>query len=524
MFAKWGRLVVRRAWWVIGGWLTAAALIIGLLPSLADITSADQGSFLPAEYESVEAAHLSAAAFGQKTGSTAVVVVQRTDHAPLTEADEGQVAALASALAMANVAHTGTASTGPEAIAPNRSVQLINVPITAESQDSESQLKAVTGIRNVIGARLSGTGLSAGVAGTAAQALDNDKTFKRALAAVGIATFLLIIALILVIFRSPIAAVLPIIVIGAVMEVSSRLVALTGKIFDFNVDQSVQTLLLIVLYGIGTDYLLFLLFRYRERLRAGEDRRTAMVNAVERIGEVITSAAAAVIVAFLVLVLAQFGVFNSLGLALAIAVFVMLVTALTLIPAVVSLIGPMVFWPSKTWRRPPRGLFPRIGAAVGRRPLPAAVCSALILLALAAGVVNFKADYDFTAGFPSSTESAQAAKDLERGFPPGALNPTQAYLRSTNGAELTPSQLTEFRTASAELAGVGEVLPPVKAPNGSVARYAVLLSGNPASNETIALLKDSLRHQGPRRPPRRGYGLSRRSGAPRSPPRWRRAG
>nr|BFE75701.1 hypothetical protein GCM10020092_090020 [Actinoplanes digitatis] len=91
-----------------------------------------------------------------------------------------------------------------------------------------------------------------------------------------------------------------------------------------------------------------------------------MVYAVARVGEVITSAAAAVIVAFLALLLASFGGFGSLGPALAIAVFVMLVTALTLIPALVSLIGPATFWPSKAWRREPKGTaFARIGDAVG---------------------------------------------------------------------------------------------------------------------------------------------------------------
>ncbi len=151
---------------------------------------------------------------------------------------------------------------------------------------------------------LAGTALSAGVTGQVAQFVDNDDTFTTAFTVVGTATFVLIIVLILLIFRSPIAALMPILVIGVVLEVPSNLIASAGKLFGFNVDQSLQTLLLIVLYGIGTDYMLFLLFRYRERLRAGDDKKTAMVYAVTRVGEVIASAAAAVIVAFLVLLLA----------------------------------------------------------------------------------------------------------------------------------------------------------------------------------------------------------------------------
>src|SRR5262249_33427179 len=224
-------------------------------------------------------------------------------------------------------------------------------------------------------------------------------SFNRSLAIVGIATFVLILGLILVIFRSPVAALLPIFVIGIVLQVSSNLVAWAGETFNFNVSQDLQTILLIVLYGIGTDYMLFLLFRYGERLRAGDDRKTAMVVAVNRVGEVIASAAAAVIVAFLVLVLASLGSFGSLGPALAIAVAVMLITALTLIPALVSLLGRVTFWPSKAWQRQPKGtLAARLGRLVGRRPVAVALASGGVLVALGAGTLAFKADYDFSAG------------------------------------------------------------------------------------------------------------------------------
>ena len=493
MFARWGRFVVQHPWWVIGGWLVGVVLAIALLPKLSEVTSADQGSFLPDSYESVQAVNLAKTAYPQQATSTALVVVKRTDGGKLTSDDVDRVGKLADAINAKKITGIGTAVTGENTVAPNRVVQLINVPITAAQTDDQGQMDAVKGTRDAIRSTLTGSDLTAGVAGDAAQFLDNNDTFNTALAVVGIATFALIIILILLIFRSPIAALLPIIVIGVVLQVSSNLVAAAGQLFDFQVDQSLQTLLLIVLYGIGTDYMLFLLFRYRERLRAGEDKKTAMVQAVERVGEVITSAAAAVIVAFLVLLLATFGGFGSLGPALAIAVFAMLVTALTLLPALVSLIGPATFWPSKSWRRQPKGSrFERIGATVGRRPALTAAASGVVLLGLAAGVLAFKADYDFTAGFPTTTESAKATADLNLGFPQGALNPTEAYLTTLNGSRLSQQQLDAFQ-AAAKVRGVGKVQEPVTAQNGVVARFDVLLDGNPVSNEAISLVRDSLR-------------------------------
>jgi len=494
MFAWLGHFVVRRAWWVIGGWLAVAFAIIATAPSLSDITSADQGSFLPKSYESVQAIELAEKAFPQQTTSTAFIVVKRSDGQPLTPADEMKIGQVAQDLQARNILDTSGFLTGPPAVAPDRSIQIINVGLDADTPDDPALLDAVRQIRAALGPALEGSGLTAGVAGDVANFVDNESTFNSAFTIVGLATIVLIIGLILVIFRSPIAALLPVLVIGIVYTVATRLIAAVGKLFDLNVSQDLQTILLIVLFGIGTDYILFLLFRYRERLRAGEDKRTAMVVSVQRVGEVIASAAAVVIVAFLALLLASLGFFGSLGPALAIAVGVMLITSLTLIPAVLSLIGRYVFWPSKAWQRQPKGTTShRLGTLIGRRPALAAALSGGLLVVLAAGCFWYKADYDFSAGFPQDTESARAAADLERGFAAGALAPTEAYLTTTDGSALTDEQIQSFATAAAEAPGVGQAQPPERGTDPSVARVSLLLDENPVANEAITLVRTDLR-------------------------------
>ncbi|MFC0007351.1 MMPL family transporter [Micromonospora siamensis] len=494
MFERLGRFVVRRAWWVIAGWLLAALAIVFTAPSLSDITSADQESFLPKSYESVQATELAKKAFPQQATATASIVVKRADGQPLTEADQTKVGELAQTLKAKDIAHTSGYLTGPPAVAPDKSVQVVTVGLDAPTPDDPALLDAVRDLRSSLGPALSGSGLSAGVAGDVASFVDNENTFNSAFAVVGVATIILIIGLILIIFRSPIAALLPVVVISVVMAVTSGLVAAAGKAFDLNVSQDLQTILLIVLFGIGTDYILFLLFRYRERLRAGDDKRTAMIVSVERVGEVITSAAGAVIVAFLVLLLASLGFFGSLGPALAIAVAVMLVTSLTLIPAIVSLLGRWVFWPSKAWQKAPKATMARrLGAAIGRRPALVAAASGALLVALAAGTLSYQADYDFSAGFPQDTESAKAAKDLQRGFAAGALAPTEVYLTTGNGSPLTDQQVNGFAAAAADAPGVARVQPTERGTDPSVARVNLLLNENPVSNEAITLVRDDLR-------------------------------
>ncbi|MFI6262157.1 MMPL family transporter [Micromonospora sp. NPDC051006] len=479
---------------MIAGWVVAAAAIIATTPSLSEITSADQESFLPRSYESVQATELGQKAFPQQATATAIIVVKRADGQKLTPADEAKVGQLAQSLKAKNIPHTSGYLTGPPAVAPDKSVQIINVGLDAPTPDDPALLDAVRDLRADIGPELANSGLTAGVAGDVASFVDNEDTFNNAFAVVGIATIILIIGLILIIFRSPIAALLPVVVVGVVLSITTGLVAAAGKAFDLSVSQDLQTILLIVLFGIGTDYILFLLFRYRERLRAGDDKRTAMVVSVQRVGEVITSAAGAVIVAFLVLLLASLGFFGSLGPALAIAVAVMLVTSLTLIPAVVSLLGRYVFWPSKAWQRTPKAtLSHRLGTAVGRRPALVAAASGVILVALAAGALFYKADYDFSAGFPQDTESAKAAQDLQRGFAAGALAPTEVYLTTGNGSPLTDQQVSDFAAAVAKAPGVGQAQPPERSTDPSVARVNLLLNENPVSNEAINLVREDLR-------------------------------
>ena len=227
---------------------------------------------------------------------------------------------------------------------------------------------------------------------------DSEEAFTDAERIVGIATVVLIVGLQLLIFRSPIAALFPIISVGLVFTLAQSLIAAAGKLFDFQVGTELTTLLTVVLFGIGTDYILFLLFRFRERLRAGDEPKAAVATAVERVGQAIASAAGVVIIAFSAMLLASLGFFTTLGPSLAVAVALMLLAALTLIPALLAPIGPRVFWPSKSWQRPPKAsVFGRLGRLVARRPVLVALVSGAVVVALAAGTFGFRQNYDFVS-------------------------------------------------------------------------------------------------------------------------------
>ncbi len=343
--------------------------------------------------------------------------------------------------------------TGPQAVSPNKQVQLVNVGLKG-LPDEQPVLDAVQNVRDVTGPAMADSGLQYGVTGDVALFLDNQDAFENAFVVVGIATLVLIVGLLLFIYRSPVAALLPILTVGLVSAIAPGLIALAAKAFDLQVTQDLQTILTVVLYGVGTDYILFLLFRYRERLRAGEEPKEALVNATSRVSEVIVSAAGAIVVAFSALLLAVFGGFKSLGPGLAIAVAVMAFAAITLIPAVVSLLGPKVFWPSKSWQKTPKGAtFKRLGRFTARRPALVALVSGGVMVLLALGTLGMKVDYDAFSQLPKDTESGRAIKDLQAGFPAGALAPTTVYVKSTDGTPLDPAALKSYAGKLAEVDG-----------------------------------------------------------------------
>lgn len=508
-FAALGRIVTKHPWTVIAVWIIAAVAVISTAPKLP--TTTNEASFLPSSYESIKAQNLQAQAFpqaGRVDATAAIIVFARPDHGRLTPADKAKVASIASTLNSRHITNILSITAG--SLSPNGLVQTADVAMDNSIVNGSGTQAgdAVKVLRSDIKPLMAGTGLYEGVTGTAAQQLDSQQSGNKAEQVVLLATLVLILVLLLIIFRSPIVALMPILTIAIVAELANGLIADVNSALNLNADSQTTVILIVVLFGIGTDYILFLMFRYRERLRAGDSPRQAVATAVERVGEVIASAAGVVIVAFLALLLSSLSIFRSLGPTLAIAVAVTLIAALTLIPAVVTLLGTRVFWPSKAWKREPKGArFAAIGHALGRRPAVFAGVAGVVLVALAAGSLNFNPTFDLSsAGIPSTAESQVALTVLERGLPPGATDPTQVYLRATSGT-LNAAEITAYGTKLKTMDGVGAVASPKVSADGATAEYTVTLSSDPESTTAVNTLKNKLRPQAHAAAPAGTYAL-----------------
>jgi RND superfamily putative drug exporter len=484
MFAALGRYVARHPWHVIIAWIAVAVAVIATAPALTSTT--DEAEFLPDHYESIQAAELQAEAFPDRTETAAIMVFDREDGGELSDEDEATVRDITDELGALELPELGTfAANDPS---ENRLVQTATISLAQDADPfGEELMDSVRDLREEAEPLVDGTGLRMGVTGAAAQGLDSQEAASNAEAIVGIATVVLILGLLLIIFRSPIIAFMPIIVVAVISQVATGLIAFANEAFDLQADSSITVILIVVLYGIGTDYILFFLFRYRELLRQGTDSKTAVALSIERAGEAIASAGGAVIVAFMALILSTLSIFRSIGPALAIAVAVTVLASLTLVPAIVSLLGTKVFWPSKAWKKEPKAArFGAVGDSLGRHPVRFAVVSGLVLAALAVLAFGFRPTFDLSdTGVPATAESSVALETLQKGLPPGATDPTTVFLTSTGGDTIDEADQTAFGTALGEAPGVAQVSPPIPSSDGSTVVFSVVLDDDPTSDASM---------------------------------------
>ncbi len=466
-------------------------MIVPIAPKLSEVTSANQGSFVPGKYESAKANVVAIKHFAAGSGATAMFIVRRTDRAKLTTADRARVEKLVRDLKSASIQRVTAVATSNQQLSPNKRAQLVSISFKGVADEKPVQA-AVKTLRLKARASLVGSNLSTLLTGEAAIQTDTIDSAKSALTIVSIATILLIIILLGAVFRGPLAALMPVIAIAGIYELTTALLASLAKVVGFTLDDNLTTMLVVVLFGIGTDYVLFLLFRYRERLRAGDDYKTAITFAIARVGQAITSSALVVVSAFLALLLSSLGSMRNMAPGFIIAVSLMLLAALTLIPALLSLLGTHAFWPSKSWKKEPDAKRARrVGEFIGRHPGRMVLIVAPLLIALAAGALFFTADYNISNQLPTNTESAKGFTALKQSFPAGALNPTLVYVvgaKATDKAEL--SRIAKRLSA---VKGVARVTPAQPSKDGQAAVISVELKTSPYDNSALDLAAGPLR-------------------------------
>lgn len=499
MFAKLARFVVTHAWMVIGAWVAFTVVVLLLSPDLSRFTSNNNSAFLPASYESVKAQNLIQADFPAAAQASGILVVYRSDGGALDAADNSTISGLVADLEAKRIPSLESVQTDAQLRSANGQVQLVELTFNGQP-GANGPNDAVAAVRQDTTAYLAGSDLSAGLTGSAPISVDSTHAYSQAEKVIAIATVLLILLLLGLVFRSVVIAVLPIVVIGVVHQVAQSITADLADWFHFQVGSVLAPLLVVVMFGIGTDYIVFLLFRHREQLQLGEDVLPALERSTAAVAVVIASAAATVAAAFAALLVASLESLRTLAPGLIVGVVCMLFAALTLVPAIISLLGRHLFWPSSLARvsavPEKASASERLGARVARRPASIFALFVVVLAAIGSAAFGYKATYNQLAELPGSTLSLQAFNVMAKAFPEGTLGPTQVIV--TSSSPLSETELGTLAGALKSATGVAAVLTPQVSTNGKAALLNVLLSSNPysttAMNDVAGPIRSAAHH------------------------------
>src|SRR5258708_37058199 len=359
LFQGIGVFSVRFRWAILIAWVVITVASVRFFPGLSTITQSGNSVFLPADSPSSTALQL-AAPFQNSKYASLTLIAARANGA-LTAADQTSIDQLETwrraAPHVKEVLDTGVSRDGA---ARQAAIQADVPPMGGGTGD-----QLVSLIRDHLGPISASSALLLHLTGQLALAVDHSTSIQTSQGNTTAFTVLFIIAFLLLVFRAPLAPLIPLLPAGLVVALSGPVITGAANHLNLSVSMITPLLLIVLLLVAGTDYALFLIYRAREELRNGLTPPDAVRKAVSIVGETLAFSAFTVIAALVSLVVAQFGIYQSLGPSLAIGIFLMLVAGLTLLPALLAIFGRAVFWPTSTRRvdvqpngaggRPPAG-------------------------------------------------------------------------------------------------------------------------------------------------------------------------
>jgi putative drug exporter of the RND superfamily len=381
--------------------------------------------------------------------------------------------------------------------------------LAIDAEDRGAVVSGVEAIRRYLAAHRR-PGLNAHVTGPGGIAADLEAVAADAGRTLLFATLVLVLVLLLVVYRAPILALLPLAAVGAAYLVAVGIAYLLIEAGAIVVNAEGTMLLLVLVFGAGTDYSLLLVHRYREELAGGGPPEAALRRAAAECGPALAASAGTVIAAMLVLLLADLQSTHWLGPVLALGIAVMLAAAFTLLPALLAALGERAFWPAgasrgsfvapDTTKEPRDGREPSRGSKrsesdqkeprddwgwvvglVRRRSGAILVAVPLLLAVLCLGNLTHHDTLGFGQGITRPTNSSRGTESLERHFPAGLGSPLTAVVDS-GAAPAVVRQMERLR--SVQLAA------PVPLPNDAAKTVvALVLRGDPYGREAAAAVE-----------------------------------
>ncbi|UED86535.1 MMPL family transporter [Streptomyces profundus] len=436
-------------WAVLGLWLAVLALALPFGGRLGEVQRDDGVDYLPDSAESTEVARLVERLPGGDT--TDLLLVHQRD-AGLTAEDaalaERQLAAIDEAHPLAGPVDRDGVVSGDGRTAL--------YPFALGAMDEEAETAAVEFVRALIDE--APAGLTVALGGSGALGVDAEAVFESIDLTLMLATAGVVALLLIVTYRSPLLCLLPLLAVGVAALTAMALVYGLVRAFDLTVTTMSASIMTVLIFGAGTDYALLLVARYREELRRLPDASDAMLAALRGCGPAVLASSGTVSLGLLCLVVADLNSSSGLGPVGAVGVLCALAVMLTLLPALLVLVGRRVFWPLiprhgdlSPEERGRGSVFARLGSSISRRPATILAAGTLLLAALALGAFRLPGPLAAQDNFTETPDSVRAMELVAEAYPDRAGQPIVVLGRA--------ERADAVRAAVEGAEGVAEVAP-----------------------------------------------------------------
>jgi RND superfamily putative drug exporter len=482
MFRPLGQ-AVRRGWPVLlAGWVLLLAVSWWFAPPWDAVAQDKEFTFLPASSPSRGAEEVYAQAFADdRFGSNIVLVLHRGDDerphlkpdlsfiADVLEPGIRQIAEGEGGLAyeirpsdeplfgdesrpaapppqrsiIARIRTPNTPGAGALLVSPDEQALLVVVELTTEFL-SNRNWKTIDEVEKLVGdLRRQGKvpeGLEIAMTGSAVIGRDHSWAQLRSVRATGLLTVVLVIVLLVLIYRAPLLALIPLVTVYVSVQVAVYFLAILGGAGHLTLFQGLQIYITILAYGAGVDYCLFLTARYKEELDRGREPAEAIAAAVSGVGGALVASAATVMCGIGMMIFAQFGKFREAGYAIPLSLLLVLLATLTFSPSLLRLAGRWAFWPQRVGApaaaRPSawpwflragelERIWDRVGQLLLRRAGTVWLATVALMLpfAVVAGLYYDHVSYDVIGDLPADASSTTGTRLLQQHFPAGIVGP-----------------------------------------------------------------------------------------------------
>jgi RND superfamily putative drug exporter len=463
MYAFLARFSNRFKWWVVLLWVVLAVTLFLVAPKLSKVGVTDQSQFLPQDTESATATAIlkeKFAASSQTAPASGLIVFYNANGLSETDMQQAQqlhdwlVSDAAPQIITSIVSVFESDALRSTLISSDGTTMLMSMDFSVGAMDASSKA-TIAQIRTYISDNFPSSEIY--FSGDAGLLNDLFDSVQETIARTTLVTIILVTILLLIVYRSPVAVLLPLITIGCSYLISLGILGYMAQA-GMMVSTLAEAYLVVIIFGVGTDYCLFLVSRFREELLTSE-RGQAQELSLRHIGPVIAASALTVVVAFLALGISRFGMNQTTGYALALGVGLTLVAGLTLTPALISIFGKYVFWPSKNQAVRSGGRFgwKSIGKWVSVHPVFVAVPIIALLavpylaipqMTLSAGIAN---------QMPKSVESVTGFNIFTTHFPGGEFSPLYLMVQLPSGDVFDQANLKPLAEVASALAAVPSV-------------------------------------------------------------------